>query len=107
MKWRKVKKKIKRDVLPGMIGTYVAIEPSSGCPMRICDVKIAPAGNGKVEYRTTVEPMDKELFLKYYKPTPEKVYHAPISEHIRSGGFNLSFDIQKIDNDSLNKSFGI
>ena len=100
MKWRKYKKLFKKKIEPKLIGTYIGTDAIGGCPMKVIGIKIKPAGRHKVTHEWEVEPMSKEM----WEETRPKEY--PISEHIKSKGYDISFEIPKPSNKDINKLFG-
>lgn len=93
MKWRKIKKRLKRDVLPKMVGMYIGLDAVGGCPMKIVGIKIYPSGGKSVRYSYSVEPMDKELYEKSIMEYEQKCE--------RSDSYSLSFDMPRLKKKDL------
>lgn len=52
MKWRKVKKRIKKNIIPGLIGRLIS--PDNGVTwVKVTQVKVSPAGGRNVNYSIT------------------------------------------------------
>lgn len=96
MKWRKVKKRLKKDVIPMMIGTRVVSDGKE--IMQIDEVKVRPAGGRSVEYKCIGHSL---LFPQVY-PYVDEIEDA-IEEHISENGFEMSFEIPKIDIKNIKK----
>lgn len=90
MKWRKVKKRLKKHVIPMMIGMHVVSDGKD--IMEIDEVKVRPAGGMGVEYKC----IGHSLLFPQAQPYVDEIENA-IEEHISENGFELSFEIPKID----------
>lgn len=95
MKWRKVKKRLKKDVIPMMIGTRVVLE---GNEIMIDEVKVRPAGGRNIKY----ECIGHSLIFPQAQPYIDEIEDA-IEEHISENGFEMSFEIPKIDKKNIKK----
>lgn len=96
MKWRKVKKRLKKDVIPMMIGTRVVSDGKE--IMQIDEVKVRPAGGRNIKY----ECIGHSLIFPQAQPYVDEIEDA-IEEHISENGFEMSFEIPKIDTKNIKK----
>ncbi len=90
MKWRKVKKRLKKDVIPMMIGTRMVSDGKE--IMQIDEVKVRPAGGRNIE----CECIGHSLIFPQAQPYID-MFEDAIEEHISENGFEMSFEIPKID----------
>lgn len=54
MKWRKVKKQLKKQTIPAMLQMTMVVE---GHAIKIEKVRVSPAGGHKINYQITGEPV--------------------------------------------------